>query len=231
MLVAGRLAGSRGFVRGADAGPSLPAAALSSLVLVGSFSVLGCLGLGFLGLQPQQVVLDPLPPQIADLGVVAGEDRGVRLDDHVLVDREVVLFGQQLVDQFHAFVDPLEKPLEDEWPYLNVTLLGPIVQVVLVLVEFVDVGLSEIDLERVERLDDSSSASARTFRRPAGGGSDDPTRAFVVTALVICRSIGWGGVRSAEAFRADQTALPASASINQRPRATTANQGDIRAAH
>ena len=41
------------------------------------------------------------------LGLVAGVVRGVRIGDHVFVDREVESFLEDLVAQLHAFVDPL----------------------------------------------------------------------------------------------------------------------------
>ncbi len=64
---------------------------------------------GGVGLERQQFVLDPFAPQIAHFGVALGVLGGVRIDDDVLVDREVLVRGQQFVDQLHALVDALRE--------------------------------------------------------------------------------------------------------------------------
>ena len=60
-------------------------------------------------LQHQQIVLDPLPPAVAGLGRIAGILGRVAVDHHLLVRREIVRHGQQLVDHLHPLVHPLQE--------------------------------------------------------------------------------------------------------------------------
>ena len=103
-------------------------------------------------LQRQQVVLDPLPPQVAGLGRVARILGRVVLFDDLLVNREIVLRGEQLVDRLDPLVDALQERAKHAVGKAHVAPADGIAQIVLMLHELVDVRLVKVDLHRVQPL-------------------------------------------------------------------------------
>ena len=72
--------------------------------------------------------------------------------EQFFVDAEVVLAIDQFVGQLHALANTFDQPVEDRVRKADVAFAQLVVQDVLLLHKLVDVGLHEVDLHRVERL-------------------------------------------------------------------------------
>ena len=116
--------------------------------------VLGLRLRGLLHLLHEQVVLDPLPPQVLGLGLGRGPAGVVAIADHRLGDGEVVRGVDQPLDQRQPGVDPLDEPAQDLVGEGDVAGLDQVVEGVPLRREAVHVGLREEQLHGVERFEE-----------------------------------------------------------------------------
>ena len=123
--------------------------------------ILGLFGGGLVHLLDQEVVFDSLPPVVDRLRLVLGPLRLVAVDDDRFILGEIERLGEKLLNQRHARVDPLEKPLEDLVGKGDIPPLDEIVEHLPLRDEAVDVALEEIDLHRVEGLEKDPEPAAR----------------------------------------------------------------------
>ena len=114
--------------------------------------LLRLLGGRLLHLLHEQLVLDPPPPQILDLGLGLRPLGRLTVDDDRLGLREIMGRVEQPFDQRQPRIDPLQEAIAHLIGEAHVAPLHEIVERVPLLHERIDVALHQIDLHRIERL-------------------------------------------------------------------------------
>ena len=121
--------------------------------------VLRLLGRRLLHLLDEQVILDPLPPVVLGLGLALGPGRGFAVDDDRLLLGEVLRAVEHFFDQRQPRIETFEKAVEDLVGKAHIASLDEVVERIPLLHEAVDVALQEVQLPRVEPLQEDCEPS------------------------------------------------------------------------
>ena len=108
----------------------------------------------------KQVILDPLPPGVLDLGIARRPGHRLAVGHERLVFREFVGHVDEPVDDGQPLIHPLEKSLHDLVGEAHVAPLDEVVELLPLRGEAIDIGLRKIELHRVERLEECIEPAA-----------------------------------------------------------------------